>query len=120
MSEHTKGRLSVEYQNFEYHLETEDEATFAKGLSGANARRLAACWNALEYLSTDQIEAATASRDHELNVARALLREVRLLIDENAEECNARGLKAYEHPIHDHIRNYLDACDTLEGAPNAG
>lgn len=42
----------------------------------ANARRLAACWNALEGLTTEQIEQCIAARDSELNDAHALLKEV--------------------------------------------
>ena len=82
MSEHTKGRLEAFTQeSFAgwYALRDQDDLEVGSGDGGfeeSDARRLAACWNALEGLTTEQIEAATASRDHELNAARALLREV--------------------------------------------
>lgn len=153
MSEHTKGRLVVkgEWLIPSAHddrmiggstRKAEDKSCYAHNVAivrgkyqddKANARRLAACWNAFDApcMTTPMIEAlvniggvdtlseTAAHLTKELTAARALLREVRGLIDENIQECDSRGLKSYEHPIHDRIRSYLDACDTLEGKPNA-
>lgn len=130
MNEHTKGRLEAFTQeSFSGWYALRDQRHFEVGsgdggFDEADARRLAACWNACVGLSTEDLESLPCAfsevavgdwmhNGKELTAARALLREVRGLIDENAQECDSRGLKAYEHPIHGRIRNYLDACDTL-------
>lgn len=68
MSEHTKGRLRLEQsksgQRFLYSDAHRDPlcdvlratVTLTPGEGEANARRLAACWNAFEGLDTEQIE----------------------------------------------------------------
>lgn len=80
----------------------------------ANARRLAACWNACIGLPTDDLEALPVpfaelavgellSTRKELAAARSLLREV--VVD---AQC--------ANYIEERIRSYLDACDTVGGS----
>lgn len=112
MSEHTKGRLNVDGAL----LRAENNnvvvnASSRPRLWEGDLRRLAACWNAFEFLSTEQIEATTASRDHELNAARALLREV---LDQHAAVNSIlKNGSLYKLPVLDRVQDYLDACDTL-------
>ncbi len=94
-------------------------------LTEQDARRLAACWNACEGLTTDNLESVLflgdtlrgrveglkAEADHantELASARALLREAVLCLP-------PYNLCAPSQELKDRIRSYLDACDTLGG-----
>lgn len=136
MSEHTQGRLKSIGNNL--HQETGRfkmaNAITACGAGGnimqdvhasiANARRLAAAWNAFEGVTTFEINElltgelggfkAFAVQKYELieglekklNAAHALLREV-------SDKVALHGLNSYEWATR--IREYLDACDTLEG-----
>lgn len=142
MSEHTKGRLEAFTQeSFSgwYALRDQDHFEVGSGDGGfdeADARRLAACWNAFTdpAHTTEMIEKLCEHRvlgkggvsslanknislEKELAAARALLREVSdlgLYIEPNgrmSNECEELTSKIYD---------YLDACNTPEGAPNAG
>lgn len=115
MSEHTKGRLSVDgallrAENNNVVVNSSSRPRLWEG----DLRRLAACWNALENLSTDQIEASTASRDEELNAARALLREVLDGCDEWATSAleAKRGFDVGAWAVR--VESYLDACNKVE------
>jgi hypothetical protein len=136
--QHTQGRIEVaQILGGDWIVQTVERNKFgqaaliAANLTEANARRLTACWNACEGLSTEQLEvlkkpvpsnilALIGERDGariELAAASALLREV-------VKECedweagtgyalavnNTAGGK-----LVDRIRNYLDACNTLGG-----
>lgn len=142
MSEHTKGRLAVNYD----WLVPEDHADRPIGSStdkkydrehyahsvafahskyhdqAANARRLAACWNAFENVRTDLVELITMQTaadameklpavQSELNAARSLLREV---YEEGNLDIGDQVSKELDNRIH----SYLDACDK-PGAPDA-
>jgi len=128
MSEHTKGRLEAFTQeSFSgwYALCDQNHFEVGSGDGGfykADARRLAACWNAFENVRTDLVEliimqaAADAMEklpavQSELTAARALLREAAEAIDE---------FMSQGHEISGRIFSYLDACDTLEGSRDAG
>lgn len=90
-----------------------------------NARRLAAAWNVCEGIDTESLETGATLADiceryngyqQELNAARALLREVLKADDDAIAELSALGLPPDgAFALTDRIRNYLDACDTLEG-----
>lgn len=137
MSEHTKGRLAVkgEWIIPEAHADrmigsstnkADDKSNYAHTVAivrgkyqddKANARRLAAAWNACEGVATEQLEIISVveveaklmdcigSVRNDLNAARALLREVVDMV--SSEEYNDIIRKADA---------YLDACDT-PGAP---
>ena len=56
MSEHTKGRLVIEKSSM-FQANDESGKIVASGIeSKANARRLVACWNACERISTEALE----------------------------------------------------------------
>lgn len=95
-----------------------------------DARRLAACWNACIGFETESLENVLMLGDtmhsrfaalktecdqahRELDAARALLREV-------YEEGNLDMGDQVSKELDNRISSYIDACDTLEGAPNAG
>lgn len=146
MSEHTKGRLAVKSDWLIPADQTDrpiggavnkerDRNHYANIVAtvsdkyhdqAANARRLAACWNKCEGLETADLETGLslvdicaksngyqvrlADAQKELAAARALLREV--LNDPDRDELSRHLTRR--------IESYLDACDTLEGKPNAG
>jgi len=175
MSEHTKGRLVVKDFECRAFLLTEADDDIAFDILKPNARRLAACWNALEKIDQKTLDmgwtgigcmeaahkheerAATFAKDieilakklvdmnftrvemekqhtnlllafhsasSEITAARALLREQLKHDDEAVADMKALGLDhrlpADALDLSARIRSYLDACDTLEGAPNAG
>lgn len=123
MSEHTKGRLEAfTEESFSGWYALRDQGHFEVGsgdggFDEADARRLAACWNAFDRMDTDIIELLGSVSDiirssneqlvrnaKEIVAARALLCEALETFDDNPDE---------DHEIADRIRNYLDACDTL-------
>lgn len=130
MSEHTKGRLHqcshsdkrLRDEGGEWVADT-DTARRKQEECSANARHLAAAWNACEGLSTenlesivfvgetirvrfDSINAELRQTQGELNAARALLREVL--------EGGKKSILHYE--VEPRVRAYLDACDKPGGA----
>lgn len=146
MSEHTKGRLAVkgEWIIPEAHADrmigsstnkADDKSNYAHTVAivrgkyqddKANARRLAACWNAFDGVRTEFIEAmagtgamraasdsmsALPAAQAELSAARALLREV-------YEEGNLDAGDQVSMELDNRIYSYLDACDK-PGAPDA-
>lgn len=140
MSEHTKGRLEAFTQeSFSgwYALRDQDHFEVGSGDGGfdeADARRLAACWNAFDApcmttpmiealvkiggvdALSDQAAAAMKARDaaqSELAAARALLREV-------YEEGNLDIGDQVSKELDNRIISYLDACDTLGGNSEVG
>lgn len=130
MSEHTEGKLIAKYEWLvpEAHQDRpignssnpiHDRDHYAQVVAqvrgryhdqDANARRLAAAWNACEGVATEQLEIISVlgvedklmdcigSVRNELNAARALLREVA------AHPCVTAKLGAK-------LKSYLDACD---------
>lgn len=130
MSEHTKGRLKAVVDDLmlekgRYRMVHGVTACgSSKGMLDerevklANARRLAACWNAFENVRTELVELITMqvacdsmeklpAVQSELAAARALLREV---VESN---WTLDPLDAREK--HAKAQSYLDACDTPEG-----
>jgi hypothetical protein len=133
MSEHTKGRLH-QCSHSDKRLRDESGAWVAatdtvrrsESECTANSRRLAACWNAFENVSTEMVEATVGTStmqaacdamarlpaaQAELAAARALLREV---IKQDEDD-----LVVLQAEFSNRVISYLDACDTLEGRPNA-
>lgn len=124
MSEHTKGRLVVDGAL----LRAENDYVVVNKSSRprlweGDLRRLAACWNAFENVRTELVELITMQAacdsmeklpavQSELDAARALLREM--------VECNWTLDPFGAIKKHKQAKDYLDACDPLEGAPNAG
>lgn len=155
MSEHTKGRLH-QCSHSDKRLRDESGAWVAdtdtlrrsESECSANARRLNACWNNAEGMSTKEIEQGmplAKIRDkineqaRELSAARALIQQQDALLGQKAcatKECrellDARALlreliKQEEDgdvvlhaKFSNRVISHLDACDTLEGKPNAG
>ena len=83
-----------------------------------NLRRLAACWNACEGITTEALEKMPApfakllSAEFlhlidEMTAARALLRDL-------LEDCDEGDL-SLSLTSYNKVRSYLDACDTLGG-----
>lgn len=147
MSEHTKGRLVAYDLILRGDPDgPTDESQVASAMIPGDARRLAACWNAFENVRTELIELITMqaacdameklpATQSELNAARALIQQQDALLGRKAcatKECRellaARALLrevsvatiGEMQRLMPTIRNYFDACDTLEGAPNAG
>lgn len=78
----------------------------------ANARRLAACWNACEGLETDDLEVVSIKRGidlqkAELAAARALLAEVIKPHDDYVAAIKAAGDMPVENPMAERIRAFL-------------
>lgn len=142
MSEHTQGRIkAIRWVDGLSALRPEESSGRYFGgapvvdlvgglMTDGNARRLTAAWNAFEGVRTEFIESmagtgamqaagdsmsALPAAQAELNAARALLREVMDAVDSRAKEYKDRGLEVAEVPEIARVRNYLDACDTLEG-----
>lgn len=61
MSAHTEGRLTAEEGGFLLRADGTCIAATGGEQDAANARRLAACWNACEKVNTDDIETLAAS-----------------------------------------------------------
>ena len=130
MSEHTKGRLSVDGAL----LRAENNnvvvnASSRPRLWEGDLRRLAACWNACIGFDTElllniemmgdtlkqrfegmqaevrRVDAREAAARTELTAARALLREALETFDDNPDE---------DHEIADRMRDYLNAADGQE------
>lgn len=116
MSEHTKGRLEA----YDLILRGDpdgptDESQVAAAMTPEDARRLAACWNRLLPFSTEEIEKGIdlVQMRFDLVAARALLREVKSL------GLTPKMWAKESATLESRIASYLDACDTLEGKPNA-
>ena len=141
MSAHTPGRLNyaydgkkvaaggVRYCSLEAFTTPGEYTVIAKGVLSPDARRLAACWNALEGTLTEEIEGFMAQmagvREHigvvgrlhierqdELAAARALLAEVLALDDAALTEIKSIGMTLGEMTsptgITERIRTFLE------------
>lgn len=130
MSEHTKGRLSIDgallrAENNNVVVNSSSRPRLWEG----DLRRLAACWNAFEGISPPVVECIVEgggmmallsgasikeknllAAQVELTAARALLRE--FLAEVDGWHKSEWGMLA-EGDAADKVRNYLDACDTL-------
>ena len=130
MSEHTKGRLSVDgaLLRAENNNVVVNASSRPRLLEG-DLRRLAACWNACIGFDTElllniemmgdtlkqrfegmqaevrRVDAREAAARTELTAARALLREALETFDDNPDE---------DHEIADRMRDYLNAADGQE------
>lgn len=91
--QHTTGRLVVESSAFSTLAYIDDESgmTVANGVDAAHARRLAACWNALEDMTTEDIEAVSLARSTANDMLRQAVREHAELVEYRA---NFRNLEA--------------------------
>jgi len=83
----------------------------------ANARRIAACWNAFDGYSTNAIENLQSlkqfirDKDKKLTEARALLKEI---VGDGTPFMGAIELCAIDGcSWHERAKSYLDACNTL-------
>lgn len=129
MSEHTKGRLVPKFAGefTSYQQWVNKGTTWLKSPDHRRAmcidalgRRVAIGADFMRARDEDafpvrffwECELTNDTAESELAAARALLRDVLQDID---EEDVALKLATYSRVI-----SYLDACDTLEGAPNAG